>query len=336
MSIKKLKVIGIDMGFGDTKATDGQKTITFPSVIGLEQLIQYQQTDFLNQAGIHLSIEDNGYFVGEMALQQANVTRQSLDRHRSMVDTKILALSALSELNIKDGEEIFLVTGLPVTWYDADKNNLVSYLTGEHTIHRVGKNKITINIKKVLVIPQPFGTFFYSLLSDSRITNHELKKSLVGIIDVGMYTTDFVLVRNAVYEQPGSSSIETGMAEIYKQLATELERQHGYSPKNKLHGAETAIKRGFIKRPKRTNITPLVEKIAMHVAKSILAEINTYWSGYKYDMDTIFVAGGGASTVGKHFVKRYDYLNIVPDTNTSNVIGYYRYGLLKQRMDKGK
>jgi hypothetical protein len=78
-----MKYIGLDVGYGYTKATDGSKTIVFPSVVSppvemrFDPLLDHA-SESLNQLSV--TFEGKHYFLGEMALRQGRFAHATLDR----------------------------------------------------------------------------------------------------------------------------------------------------------------------------------------------------------------------------------------------------------------
>ena len=75
-------VLGIDIGFGFTKATNGKDTLIFKSLLGDAADIQFW-ADF-GEGGptdhIHVTIDENSYFIGDLAEQQSSVLHFTLDQ----------------------------------------------------------------------------------------------------------------------------------------------------------------------------------------------------------------------------------------------------------------
>jgi plasmid segregation protein ParM len=92
----KMEVLGIDIGFGFTKATNGKETMIFKSIFGDAAEIQFW-ADFgesVNTDHIHVTIDGKSYFVGDLAEQQSSVLNFTLDQERLIADyVRILALT---------------------------------------------------------------------------------------------------------------------------------------------------------------------------------------------------------------------------------------------------
>lgn len=326
-------LVALDVGYGYTKATTGDQTISFPSVVGIAENIRYtgkilNTNGASGPGGIHLETEGGGRFVGELALSQSTVHWNPQDRHRTGSDTlSTLALAALSELGISG--PVKLVTGLPVSWYAKDKETLTKQLIGQHTINRVGQPPAVVTISEVCVVVQPFGSLYRVVLNrDGKVTGREVAQGNIGVIDIGMYTTDFIIADKLVYLEPGSDSTTVAMAKIYHLVATAIEEK--YDLALNIHQTDKVIRQGEIKvRGQKHKLAELVDPILRGVADNILASITNRWDKYEAGLDTIFVSGGGSSTIGPYLAERFPHLSILPDGATANVQGYYHYGLAK-------
>ncbi len=91
-----MEVLGIDIGFGFTKATNGKETMIFKSIFGDASEIQFWADfgDSIPTDHIHVTIDGKSYFVGDLAEQQASVLNFTLDQERLITDyVRILALT---------------------------------------------------------------------------------------------------------------------------------------------------------------------------------------------------------------------------------------------------
>lgn len=329
----KPTLIAHDNGYGYGKALANNKLVQFPSVVGNAERIRYtghllnEDGDKIN--GIHLVTDAGEHFVGDLALLQSRSKRSPQDRRRTGTDTNlILALAALSELNISG--PVKLITGLPVQWYDKDKDLLVKQLQGEHLIHRKGRGKpVTVDIEEVVVTIQPFGALFSATLNDAgRIIAPELAAGSVGVVDIGMHTTDYIVAKKFNYIEPASGHITDAMGTVYDLVARQI--SDTYDRQLNLHETDQAVRRGKVSvRGHKHDIVDLVESALQEVAANIGSALATAWERYEDDLDTILVAGGGSSLIGPYLAERYPHLAMLPNGGIANVTGYYRYGLKK-------
>ncbi len=64
-----MQILGIDIGFGFTKASNGKEFLMFKSLLGDAAEINFI-SDFGGNSfvdNLHVTIEDNSYFVGDFA-----------------------------------------------------------------------------------------------------------------------------------------------------------------------------------------------------------------------------------------------------------------------------
>lgn len=129
-----MRNIGLDVGFGYTKAMDGTKAILFPSVISPAVELKYKtQLEHPSPYPDHLTVTLDGesHFVGNLALQEGRFAYATLDRVRiETLEYRLLFLTALSLFVRFPDEELFVVTGLPVDDYD-DRDLIEKTLSGQ-------------------------------------------------------------------------------------------------------------------------------------------------------------------------------------------------------------
>ncbi|MDQ6956760.1 MAG: hypothetical protein Q9M21_06135, partial [Mariprofundaceae bacterium] len=107
-------IIGIDIGFGFTKATDGKNFHVFKSIYGEAIDFQFKES-LLNPNGqqdehLQIDVDDASYFVGELAERQSSNRQFTLDQTQFIASsTKILALAALTHFMNNDKQSFKLV-----------------------------------------------------------------------------------------------------------------------------------------------------------------------------------------------------------------------------------
>ena len=119
-----MQVLGIDIGFGFTKATNGKDTLIFKSIFGEDADIQFW-ADFGKDTPtdhIHVTIDGKSYFIGDLAEQQSSVLHFTLDQEKLITDfVKILSLTVagmfLGDQGGMINVPINLVSGLPIGFF---------------------------------------------------------------------------------------------------------------------------------------------------------------------------------------------------------------------------
>lgn len=327
-------ILALDIGYGYTKATAGGAIVNFPSVIGMPEQIKYQGGVIGNGIAVstvqNISLELDGrqLFVGDLALTQSRDPWSPQGRARvTSIEMIALALAAISELKISN--HINLVTGLPVDWYP-DRDKLIDQLIGVHKFKRAGRETTAVSIDNVIVVPQPFGTIYTRLLSnEAKMIDRDLLSKRVGIIDVGMHTTDFVQANppNLQYIEAGSNSIESAMGSIYNQVIEAVKNDHQTTLS--LHKADQVVQSGKISVfGESHSVGAILEPILVAVSQRIASAIPQTWGSNARDIDALFITGGGASCIGPYLTD-YPHLQIIEESALANVRGYLRYGILK-------
>lgn len=331
-----MEILGIDIGFGFTKATNGRDSLVFKSVLGEATDIQFQE-QLLSFEGSndHLQLEADGksYFIGDLAERQSNVRFFTLDQAQFISSSaKALALTAAAHL-VGSHLPINLVTGLPIGHYRQHKDELTRLLQGEHKVATVDGNgkrqEKTININKVRVLPQPFGSMFNLMLNDlGEVGDKRLVKEKIGIIDIGFRTSDYTISDKMRYSERGSRTTDSGIARAFTVIATKLRERSGVNIE--LYRLFEAVERGSIKiRGKEYELKSLTEQVFGQLAAAVGNEVDRLWAD-DWDMDTMVITGGGGAVLAKYLqpLLKGHVLPIDPakDARLYNVQGYWKYG----------
>ena len=334
-----MEVLGIDIGFGFTKATDGRETIIFKSIFGDASEIQFW-ADFGDSSPtdhIHVSIDGKSYFVGDLAEQQSSVLNFTLDQERLISEyVRIFALT-IAGLFYKNNSTINVpinvVSGLPIGYFKHNHERFNEILTGHHrvTYHSHNGNKSTreIYINKVRMLPQPLGSILNDLMdTDGRIINEELASQKVGVVDIGFRTTDFTILDHLRYIDRGSRTIDTGISKGFSVIAGKLREKCGVNVE--LYRLYKAAEEGTIKmRGHGFSFEKIRDQVYSQLAANIANELDRLWSE-DWDIDTIILTGGGCRELAK-YLQPLITGNIKPidsysDPRLNNVQGYAKYG----------
>ena len=330
-------IVGVDIGYGYTKAASGTNQVVFPSVVGKSERVRYESDlarggESYHGGQIAVITELGDRFVGELALLQSRVHWTLLDRSRVQdPSARLLFLSALSELVGATSEQgaFRVVTGLPTQWY-ADRDKVVEQLSGSHVLRRVNGHQIVqrFSIDELLVVPQPFGSLFSTILdAEGRIIDQELARGRLGVIDVGTFTTDYVLVDALRYIEKGSGSISTAMSKSYQLIGRSILDAFGLDLG--MHEVDDVVRRGYVTVfGEQRDIEWLANPVLDAVAEEVLARAGTLW-GDGRDLDAVLVTGGGAIALGERISRRYPNARILADASMANVRGFERYGRRK-------
>jgi plasmid segregation protein ParM len=319
-------VIGLDIGYGYTKAVSNTGIVTLHSVIGPAVTIKYHDDLTSNGRGLTLEADGKAWFIGQHARLQSPFTISPRARERDPEVVRLLALAALCQVNA-NGDTVRMVTGLPVEWY-ADRDKLIRSLTGFHAFATNGQRQ-TIHIAGVLVVPQPFGSLFRALLTPAGVLADPdgLAGGRVAVLDIGMHTTDYALADALRYVEPRSGSIPVAMARVYELVRRGVTERHSLTLS--LHDAEDAARAGYVTiYGRREPVADLVAGALAGVAQEILGEAVTLW-GDGRDLLAVLVTGGGGPALLERVRTIYPHARLVANPQTANAEGFYRYALRK-------
>lgn len=330
-----MQVIGLDIGFGFTKATNGRDTQIFKSVVGdaAEATFNEQLMPGKASIGRHLQINGETFYVGELAEAQSRGRGFTLDPTQFLAKyAKTLALSACAPL-ADNNTPVRIVTGLPISFFRKHKDTLTQLLQQRHTLTLLKpsgeKEERALNVEKVRVIPQPFGSLFNLMLNDlGKPVSQRFITEKIGVIDVGFRTADYTISDKTRYSERGSQSTDSGVSVAFHALANALQEKSGVAIE--LFRLYDAVTRGTIKiRGKRYDITALVKQAFTALATRVATEANRLWSD-DWDVDAIVITGGGGAVLSPYLAPLLEG-EVIPvppeqDARLNNVQGYQKYG----------
>ena len=329
------QVLGLDTGFGFTKATNGREYPVFKSVVGEAADAAFGETllSTRNTLGRHIEINGEAFYLGELAEQQSRGRGFTLDPTQFLAKyARTLALSAIAPL-AESGQALRVVTGLPVSFFRKNKDALTTLLQQRHTVTVFKadgqKEEKVLNIERVRVIPQPFGSMFNLMLNDlGKPTSQRFMTEKVGVMDIGFRTADYSISDKTRYSERGSQSSDAGIALAFSTIAAALQQQSGVNVE--LYRLYDAVTKGTIKiKGKRYDITAIVKTAFQALATKIAGEANRLWTD-DWDLDAIVITGGGGSVLAPYLqpMLEGEVIPVPPDQDArlNNVTGYFKYG----------
>lgn len=310
--------VGLDVGYGFTKVSTSEKTIRFPSIVGRAERLAYQAENFgLDRPENAVTLNKRSYFVGELAEKQSAIKYKFRDREWISSDLyRVLILAAFGQAKLLK-KPCALVTGLPVDYY-GDRQKVVDLLKDEALIG--------IQLDQIRVIPQPFGTLFDLLLSPNGSIQEELLGTCtVGLIDVGHYTTDCILVDTLSYVEHASGTT-AGMSLAFETIAREMKAKMALSSAPE-HFVEKLTLQWADQTPCRPprDLVRLIKSAYTDLADQISGYVRTLWSRKGFP-DRVILTGGGAYLLGSLLKERMPKIVVAKDPHIANVRGYRKYG----------
>ncbi|NYE57164.1 ParM/StbA family protein [Carboxydothermus ferrireducens] len=325
-----IKKFGVDIGYGYTKAVSENEKLAFPSVIadknGQEIDVFSVQLDY----EVEIKYPDGKVerkLVGESATRYLTavsvMTREKpAEIHDLLLYTAIYLLGGGG--NLQDGQ-VEVCVGLPLAFYKSQKAELKARLERSNAFVRVGSGEQRyISIAKATVIPQGAGVIFAN-------TDTIPDDGLCAVIDVGTYTTDFLLFEmqkgRAIPLLDACGSVEAGISFIHRMLMTEFQNQTGEPlPAEMVQYVINLIESGkpVIYGGKAVNLMPAYQKAKENTAIAISQKVlNTFGNRTKF-INPIFLAGGGAVTLQEELKKHLPNAVLTEEPFYSNAIGYLK------------
>ena len=334
MNSKKYNLIGVDVGYGWTKAATTTQTTLTESVIGPAQAISYV-SELAAPAALSpvITYQGQSWFVGQQARVQSLQPISPQAKGRSLDVVVILALSAMAQL-ITDEKPISMVTGLPMQWFDQQHAELQARMLGEHHALVGGTHRV-FNVEAVKVVPQHAGTLYREMINEQGVLEdrHGLAKSAVGIADLGEFTFGACRFDELVFNQPGSQSTSRLSAgKIYASLQAQINER--YDLDLGILQVKKAARRGYISKwGKSIDITNLIQESAKATALGCVELCKEVWGvsdAYK-TFQLIAATGGGMNLIGDTFKAAFPNARLVERPQTANVEGMLRLALLRSR-----
>lgn len=323
-------LVGLDLGFRRVKGYSTNNIFKYLAMIGNPSVFELMQEKKADDPLRELIVgcDEKTYYVGEKALETKNARLCTRPDKTNSAHDKAEYYAALGYLSEKTGETDFtIVTGLPVFEFHL-KDTLAKNMKGTKTFkYGADQQDITVQVKKVHVIPQSAGAYFAHILDPDGNVIPERALCLTMVIDIGYRTTDIIMMRNGKYVSQDSFSIEMGMKDIHKELIRAIHAEFGILVNHKEIN-QICEDRSININGKPVDITRLVNAAAEPVALAIIEGIRVEIPDVR-KVDKVLACGGTMELVFDHFLEEYDgHIEKMENCEYSNSEGYYKYGLM--------
>lgn len=184
-------------------------------------------------------------------------------------------------------------------------------------------------MSQVAVVPQPFGTLFDQIFSETgEIANRRAAEEKIGIIDVGFRTADYTIADRTRYSERGSDTTRSGISRAFSIIADHLKEQTGVDVE--LYRLYRAVDQGSIKIHGQTiQLGSLTRQVFTQLASTVATEVNRLWAD-DWDIDMMIITGGGGAVLAPYLrpLLKGDVLELdaAADNRRNNVRGYWKYG----------
>lgn len=312
-------VVSVDLGYGWVKAVreDGRR-MAFPAVVApAPRSLGFSEAGSSNAERYRITIAGEQLLIGEAAMA-AGGTRGLAEVASDRPGIRSLLLGGLSLLCGDAEGPIDVLLGLPVSAFAHRDERLMLQSAFGGFAETVGGR--TVRIGRVEVYPQGAGAFV-----GAAQRNAALRGGLTGIVDVGHWTTDYLVVSadGGLKVQEGAwGSIPAGMAEVLRDIQKALETRLHRSP-DPLR-LELAVRDGQPYRHQGQPI-PLVDMLhaaTAGLAARLRAALQDAWRRELSAMDRILLSGGGAMAVAEHLSGLHPRIVLAAESQWANAEGY--------------
>jgi plasmid segregation protein ParM len=323
-------IVGLDLGHSAVKMTFDGKSGTvdrfiFPSLAAPAIQIR-NEAEAKIAADETIAINGRNFFVGNTAAIQGRaglsngLTSEwiSSDEHSALI---AMAKRVVDKSGV-DGLRLY-VLGLPVVHFETHKDILK-----EKATQQLGNNC------EIRVIPQPIGGYQAHMLNRNGAINKERSFSdeSWGVIDVGYYSTDFILMMQGRWVE--SSSGGCGGVRMAAEHMQRLLEAKGIQ--RDLVDVEKGLREGFIRHfGDKMDLSKEISEATELVASKVIDMATQLMSSHVHSLDGVLVTGGGADIIFSTMKSRWPHVKLIEDSHNNPKIqgsrfivseGYYRWG----------
>jgi plasmid segregation protein ParM len=293
---------GLDIGYSHTKIATGEKGDIIDS---FKSIVREGEID-INKDAILIDYEGRRYTVGENYGRQIFETKKTHD-----INFDICLMASLARTNDVSELEINLVTGLPIAYYQAQKDELTQYLTNKQFEFAYNGKDRRFNIRAVSVFPQSAGL--------PLLYPKEFEDKKVLVTDIGGLTVD------VSYFEDGRlvdyNSYDKGILMFHKHLAKLINGK--YSTRFDFQDMERVVEHGITIEEKKIPEAEFSIKLQQEIwVQSIMDKVKADFPWGTVDNRSWI---GGGSKAFKGFLPETN--SIKSDEVFANAKAFYSVGV---------
>jgi plasmid segregation protein ParM len=300
---KTVNLVGVDVGYSHTKICAGEKG---DKVDSFRSTVRVGEID-INKKSTVIGFDGEVYTVGENTGRQIFETNKIYD-----INFDICLMASIARTHDESEVEVNLVTGLPIAYYQAQKDELVKALKNKEYNFTYNGEERKVNIREVAVFPQSAGL--------PLLYPNEFDDKVVLVVDIGGFTVDVSLFGDKRLSK--FNSYDKGVLMFHKHLAKFINSK--YSTRYDFQDMERVIDHGIIiNEEKVEDSDSIIKKQHELWVQSILDDVKADfpWSN---GVDSRTFIGGGS-------IAFKDYLpqtkSIKSDEVHANSKAFYNVGV---------
>lgn len=191
-----------------------------------------------------------------------------------------LLLSSVPEIDV-------LVTGLPVNQFLDPKNRkeLQAQLEGNHQVTR----KKEVKVKKVVVVPQPFGGYMEYINKCPEMLNRKIL-----VFDPGFFSIDWALISKCNVDPSVLGTSVNAVSALFEKASHIISQEYGGNVS--IDQIEDAVinQSSVYLFGDEIELEPILRKAANLLQENIVNQIKATLRSSKSDIDIVLMVGGGA------------------------------------------
>ncbi|WP_425953090.1 ParM/StbA family protein [Ralstonia pseudosolanacearum] len=318
-------IIGLDVGRSAVKATAFARgmfyPLTFPSIVTPAIDLTDESTARRAEAET-IEVAGKRFFTGDTARLQGSAGTTVGLSHDWINTPEYLALvgstmKRFAAQEVPGLQDPLLVIGTPASLYGSQQEQLKSETQ-------------KIVQAEMRVLPQPMGAYcdFFLDQSGLPLKQHSLdsagRKKSWAVIEVGHFTTDFLLMLEGQYIERGASSCE-GLNFAAEHLLRILS---GKGIHANLIECEQALRtKSILQFGQDMDIAEDVAEAVSHVAQKIIAKADSLLSTDVRKLNGVLLAGGGAPLIYTELKKKWPHCILLENPRMAVANGFCRYGM---------
>jgi len=308
-----MKCLGLDIGFGYTKTYDGEKVISFPTLVKRAD----ENSGFGTKIDV-VTVDNENFHVGDDVRATAKWFEARTADFVGSPEWMALLAHALKVSNF--GASLYknsLVLGLPASQYHKQKAaELIDGLRNRY-MFTPGINRVDLKETFIEIIPQGLGIFLKYIV-DNGINYSPLT---IAVIDIGFHTIDLVTVHHGKYLNAEAHSHPLGVSTVLDKIKKVVSAEHHRYLSN--HDCVDFIKKRGLTTLGRSYEIKNLDDMLYEYSSEVAHIIDNYMEKHDFDYG---IAGGGGIYVLQSVLKLKKVLAIVDHPADSNAIGFWHYG----------
>jgi plasmid segregation protein ParM len=218
-----------------------------------------------------------------------------------------------------------LVTGLPVQQFkdESRKKQMIELMQGRHQPNKEGP---IIEVREVMIVPQPFGAFCSAIIANPAIASL-LQTGIILVVDPGYYSLDWTLINSGSIQGQGSGGTQNSISTVLEEASSSILERTGARVSPEKLEASFQSNADVVVRGELMGLNRVMEGVTGTVNKSI-DEIHQSMRGMADDVDVVILGGGGArfwEIALKDAFKNAKHIHL-ENPVSSNANGYWNWG----------